>query len=253
MNVYLYQNNTEKILKNIYIGEYGWKPGENTLFYYEFENNFNDSSGKWNNITTTSWVWYTTQWWQYVANLTDGTGYIRIPSIQNSIGTWDFTVSFRLYPKQPWYYSWNSYPMIFWMTVDISPYPWPNIFFDPFSVNWLWDKVIWRTASNNQTGGSKTASSLYNWWHHFVMTRNSWTVACYIDWQQDVIWNSDTISFPTTNEYAYMWFALFAYNGNRQSWRNTWVMWDKLILESKWWSAQEVSDYYNQTKSNYWL
>lgn len=53
MNVYLYQNNTEKVLKNIYIGEY--KNPERI----EYKMNADSS---WNLYVPTSWVWHN---WSY--------------------------------------------------------------------------------------------------------------------------------------------------------------------------------------------
>ena len=47
MNVYLYQNNTEKILKNAYIWEYmlPYTPTANTVFYYPLIDNQSDVTG----------------------------------------------------------------------------------------------------------------------------------------------------------------------------------------------------------------
>jgi len=47
MWVYLYPNNTETELKNAYIGEYvaPREPWANTVAYYKFDWNLNDSSG----------------------------------------------------------------------------------------------------------------------------------------------------------------------------------------------------------------
>ena len=48
------------IFNTEYKSYWEWKPNANTIFYYEFNNNLNDSSGKGNNATGSSWVWYTT-------------------------------------------------------------------------------------------------------------------------------------------------------------------------------------------------
>ena len=64
MNVYLYQNNTEKILKNIYIGEYKW-----TVQTFDFQNNW---SLNWTAVSVywqpnyVTWEWWTI-WTSYTA------------------------------------------------------------------------------------------------------------------------------------------------------------------------------------------
>ena len=55
-------------VQNIYIGEYGWKPWSNTIAYWEFDWNLNDSSGNWYNLTATSssYSYWDLQEWKYV-------------------------------------------------------------------------------------------------------------------------------------------------------------------------------------------
>ena len=227
-----------------------WQPDvSRTIFYYEFENNLNDSSGNWHNITASTWVWYNTVWWQWVIESTASTSWLSVnPSWSSSIWSWDFAISFWIKPQQP---SSSRYPMLVWIYINPSPYSWPTIFYDPLGVNGRWDKIIlrmrWGSASYQHTS-TVTASSLYNSWHHIVMTRDNWTVNCYVDGVLDTTWSNDTISFPTSN---YSWYIFWRTDFSDQSRGSVWVMWDKFILENIAWSSADIVAYYNQTKSLY--
>lgn len=228
-----------------------WKPDSTrTIFYYDFENNLNDGSWNHNNITSSNYISYEQVGRQYVSYINNWSWYLQISStLWASIWSGDFAISFWIYPKQP---ASNKYPMIFWMFDNISPFTWPTIFFDPYNKNWHWDSIFFRMtwwSSNAYDCG--TASALYNAWHHIVMTRISWVVYVYIDNVLKASWNNDTNVFPTTSNSS--WYILFSNNGVSQQRGVTWVKWDKVILENVWWSAQDVKDYYNQIKLNYWL
>lgn len=232
--------------------EQWWQPWANTIFYYDFENNTNDSSWNNHNITVFSWMWYETVWWQEVAKVTNASWYIQIdPSWTSWIGSWDFAISFWFYPVTvPWWGTWR-YPMLFWIYDANSPYGWPTIFFDPNDRNGHWDCIYFRMRGNGSSyehPSTTTASSLYNGWHHVVMTRNSGNVSCYIDNVLETSWSWDTISFPTSSYSAYL-FSRWDY-ADQTRW-TTWAKADKYIFESKARTVQEISDYYNQTKSLY--
>lgn len=229
-----------------------WQPdASRTIFYYEFENNLDDSSGNWHNITSSTWVWYSTVWWQQVLIATNNDSWLDVsPSRTSGIWSWDFAISFWLYPVQP---SWDRYPMLVGISYNNSPYTWPTIFYDPLNFNGNGDCIYFRMRWWGQAyehASTTTASSLYNSWHHIVMTRISWTVSCYIDWTLETSWSGDTESFPTYN-YAGHIFARSDYSYQARG--ATGAMTDKFILENVWWTAQEIASYYNQTKSLYWI
>lgn len=240
-------NGTEKQIRPAW-----WTPDPSrTIFYYDFEDSSNrlaDTSWNGNNATSASGIAYEQVWWQYVATLSSGGGTITINWLYGaSIGTWDFTVSFWHYPVQPSSY---NYPMMFGMSSNNSPYPWPNIFFDPHNRNGLWNKVIFRITGAAQKASTTSASSLYNGWHHIVMTRNSWVITCYIDANSEVSWTDGTTSFPTS--WSNLWVLISRWVWSSQDFP-AWAKWDKFILEKVWWSAADVTNYYNQTKWIYWL
>lgn len=247
----------EKNIKKIYLWDKLIWPqrssdASRTIFYYDFEQNLKDSSWNWNNITSYTWIAFDQVWWQYVSYLTNWSWYLQVTStIWSSIWDWDFAVSFWIYPKQP---SSDRYPMLFWLFNNASPYTWPTIFFDPLNKTWHWDRLTFRMrwwGSGYEHVGNTLASSLYDWRHHIVMTRNNWTVSCYIDNHLEVSRDNDLEAFPTDSNSS--WYVLFSNNGTSQQFWVTWVKWDKVILENVWWSAFDVDVYFNQTKLIYWV
>ena len=81
-----------------------------------------------------------------------------------------------------------------------------------------------------------------------LVTRSSWTVTCYIDWEQDAQFTDNT-SLPSSCWQNWM---LSRPNLQDQCF-SAWAMWDKYILENIAWSADDITSYYNQTKWTYWL
>ena len=223
-----------------YAAEWGgwWKPWANTIAYYDFENNLNDTSGNWNNATWSN-VLYEQVWGQYVVK-NDNNCQIQIPQLWASIGNWDFTIAFWLNAINPW--SWQ-YPMLFGLWTDTSYYAY--IFYDPLNNYGWWDKIVWQMNWVHYFG---TASSLYNSWHHLAMIRRSWTVYCYIDGTEVGNFSATTTFWGNWTSYIFSRYQ--SYNGH-QYWGNTWAKADKYIIEKVWWSASDVADYYNQTKSTY--
>lgn len=84
------------------------QPGADTIFYFEFENNLNDTSGKGNNPTGSRGITYEQVNGQYVAKTTSNP-YIQLnASLGNNIT--DFTISFWINVVAP---SNGYYPMLF--------------------------------------------------------------------------------------------------------------------------------------------
>lgn len=216
-----------------------WQPDPTrTLFYFEFEDNLNDSSDNHNDATWSN-LSYIDVWWQKVVQAGTDCN-ISVPQLWASIGSWDFALSFWLNPVAP--SSWR-YPMLFWMWTDTSYYAY--IFYDPLNVTGWWDTILRMVGWSNYYW---TASDLYNWWHHLVMTRISWTVYCYID-KVEVGHFSGNTAF-TSGGTSYILSRANAWN--TQTW-DTPAKADKYILEKVWWSVDDVKDYYDQTKSTYGL
>lgn len=229
-----------------------WQPNPSrTIFYYDFEDSNNrlaDTSWNNNDATSATYITYSQESWQYVAETTNTSWWIDIPgSYWSTIGTWDFAMSCWVYIENPWS---RAYPCLFAVRYD-----WWNanscIWFDPNNTisdsypSWSWVKrefldgaVCYKWTIDPTT--------LYNWWHNFVMTRNNWTVTCYIDTNIDISF-TETWTFPN----AWNWCLLSRPTTWAPQSFPAWAKWDKFILENVWRSQQNVTDYFNQTKSLY--
>ena len=225
----------------------GWTPdATRTIFYYDFEdsnNRLKDSSGNNNNATWTTAITYTTVGTQTVVEATWKPNGVSINwNCGSSIGTWDFTISFRVYPK-----AWNL-AYIFNMS-DSNYVFWPQVWFDDVNTLWQWKKRVYNLKWGEERHSWSATAGYYNSWHHIVFTRSSWSVVVYLDNNIDATWTDTTTSFPSS------WWIGFLLGRTNSSWQcfNSWAMGDKYILENVAWSAQNVSDYFNQTKWDYWI
>lgn len=229
-------------LKNAYIGEYHeWEPdASRTLLYLKLENNVNDSS--WNNVSvSSSGISYSTAGDKYYAELTSTTGYIRpTATLAQQIWTWDFTVSFFMYlvSNSTWEASW-----MFWDWYDSwSPRPWICIRYN------VEGKISWMDDGNGTNQFSIACSQ--NTWHYQTYVRKNWVCYCYLDgayvWQHN---HTINLANPWVNKF----YILNRSDYSPQRWTSTWARISEVIFENVAWSANDVQNYYNSIKSNYWL
>jgi hypothetical protein len=209
------------IFNTEYKSYWEWKPWANTMFYIPFKSDSLDHSGNW---ITTSW-WGTITYQNPWALITDSfyANYTQNPS--------SFTVS--VWCKSP-NSSWNK-SIIQQAYIVVWSYNWWDLIFqnDTIRVEFLKpsQNVVWQQAVSNVW--------VINW-HLVTLTVGNWTTwNVYIDWELKM-----THSVSWYNPYQ------IAYQMGQAS-TNTYL-WD-VILENKVRTAQKIADYYNNTKSNYWL
>ena len=90
------------------------------------------------------------------------------------------------------------------------------------------------------------AETCSTWVWYYVTAVQEWnTVKGYLNWV--LKWESTTRPNQTPT-----WWSLWAVHETTHSDKYIWYMSD-VILEDKARTAQEISDYYDFTKSNYWL
>ena len=234
----------QKELKNWFIWEYiePRTPWANTLLYMQFNDNLNDDS--WNNNTMTgSWIGYETVSWNLKCVKTTSINWtITWPwNLMSSVWTWDFTITFYLNPVTS-----PQVPLMFGNRLETDPRPWVLMFmvFDGYNMS---NKVWFFTTTTHFS--STSASSLVGGWHLFTFTRVSGVCHGYIDWVEDFTSWSDWTDLTNVD-------SLIVLSRNNQSDQKRWsagAKMSELIVEKQWWTATEVSNYYNKTKSNYWL
>lgn len=217
--------------------EQWWQPWANTLFYYEFEQNLNDSSWNWNNATG-SWLGYELLNWEYVVKNTNNYANLNCPNVW-TLGTGDFTFSVRMYPPNVSSLSSSNYYTIFGYTNNTTPITWPNIWYwgaeQKIAFRIIeWDVYFWPTWS-----------SLDGRWNHIVFTRKDGVCYGYVNNTLVAQWTAWTnLPQTATRNVWYRW----DYSPRPQT-----TKYDKAIFENVWWTAQEISNYYNSTKTNYGL
>lgn len=203
-----------------------WQPWPDTLCYYEFDNDLTDSSWNGHDLPTLAWTvtyWADSWWWKYAYfnTTTWSNHYQGFPSIDVST----LTVSYWWKPKQ--IFSW-------WNPITLSLLDSnSNIILAPVrSVDFRW--ISWFTATVDT-------------WYHLVMVIWWWVQKVYVNWQYLTEWvQTYTWTLSTTFTINNAW------DTNSSSFANDNYI-SELIIETKSWSAQDVSDYYNQTKALYWI
>lgn len=227
---------TKKITKLMLNGEEyeireyqaGWQPWANTIAYYPLTQDANDYS--WNNYNiTTSWASsYTTDG----ALLPDSfhAGLLVPFNIDTSN---NYTLSCRCKPLTDKCLNDDMR----WIDLTQST---SNRLITLWQV---WQVTQWWGSS----AGSDfwTTSSFSIWTRYYITcTINSWTINIYFNW-----WNTWTKTWVSWHTCALRFWQEWNMWANR---RWYWYMKD-IIIEDKVRTSQEISDYYNQTKWDYWI
>ena len=213
-------------------GGWGWTPWANTLAYYPLESDVLDYSWNWNNAigapdSFADWVanysWASTSLPTSLAQSIPLTCLIWIND--GWIGVWDHNINVM------WQHTFSGYGLC--------------LSYNQYDRNNSAYSVGWHTSSN---GGNfmwvwTTYSNPLDWWHLMWLTRDWTTLKLYIDWE--FIWQDSDSSSATSNDAFYLWYD-HGYDWGAWYWKVS-----KLIFEDKTWTAQEVADYFNQTKSLY--
>jgi len=203
-----------------------------------------DTSWNWNNWSATD-VTYVDAERGYVEEVCSFNGSSSILTFPKetmwTIWTQDFYVSWWYYLVDPWS---DNYPMLFGsFDSTYGHYYWPTMFFDPYDKEWWWNKIEFRTDAGNTYYSNTSASSLYNWWHHIVLTRISWTLYLYINWNLDNSW-SDNTNIPAADEAD----ICVDYNPQRRHWK-TWLV---RAWVWKWLTLSEIQAFYQEGLRKLW-
>ena len=204
-------------------------PADIKIAYFPLENDYVDKSK--NNISMTkSWTisFTTLSSWKKVANFQRWTIYSN-----NSF--------MNLLP--------NGYTVSYWYTVNKNSTYRRNQFYLWWAYNTLecWATTLetwwglWKTKLYYYGDNSIWDTSHSGWLNAVITVENHTSVKMYINW------NLYT-SHSTTQSG---WFLGIWYSAISSDYHN-WYM-SEFIVDGKLRTAQEIQDYYNQTKSNYWI
>ena len=207
-----------------------WTPWANTIAYYPLTSvsTVNDMSGNWNHwtmswtITFGSALWWVDCWSFPWSSST----YINVPN-SSDFATTTITYSFWIASSQTsgnrwiiykWPFTWNSW------TYYITNY-----------------RNFWVSINGTETYTTMFYSN--NQWVYAVVTYDGSSMKIYKNWalntsastSYDISWDSNPLKI-----WAY-WDSNYCFYGYMS----------EIIIENKVWTAEEISDYYNQTKSLY--
>lgn len=229
-------------IQKIYIGSNlvrpKWKPDSNTLAYYPLKTDFNDASWNWNNLTNSN-VTLTTQWGVACAYF-NGSNAAAVCSVDLSISSATFNV---------WINKSRNNGNERFITVTKT---------SPDSELWLITtktnvgNVNWVAYIGGDIASGYNNTGIANWtWMHVVYTIwESWN-SLYVNGSQV------TMTYHRGNASAWLSYArafssimLWKHQANIAYYQ--WYL-SNAIIENRVWTAQEIADYYNQTKSNYWF
>jgi hypothetical protein len=219
----------------------GWKPWANTVAYYPLTSNFNDASWNSRNLTNTN-VSTTTLSWVLCAYFNGSNSYLTY----SWFALWNTARTINLWLN---YIRPNSSSDRLWIIHIANPSANTQA-----SLYWsLWSQIKTSTTIctadwYNSSAESQTAT-ISSWlWYNLVITQEWTTVKLYLNWDLKF-----TISSYPNQQAAPSWRRLWA--SCRSIDINQYFKWylSSVILENKVWSTDDIANYYNQTKSNYWL
>lgn len=241
---------------NWWWGGWGWQPWANTIAYWTLDNTLADSS--WNGYTlTNAWEWTFVQEISWINR-------------------------YMLYCNGNWY--WTGNPWMWWVYTqslpnsinDITLNIWAKCLYNSgayyarwmfdthlnSSSNWVRQETYWGNVYAHVWNGSWNVTSVnisnpdtyMPKWSLWTITYSRTTKVLQI--YMDGVLNSSGVSSynPSNNWLSY--FTLWIWFATNQSgqYRRTFYgyIW-ATVLEDKVRTAQEISDYYNQTKWDYWI
>jgi hypothetical protein len=218
-------------------GWWGWQPWVNTIAYYPLNstNTVNDLSWNNYNLTNTNVTFWTYDWVDCA--YFNGSAYLRYTDANTLVWT---TRTFSIWGKFPLHTSWvwaggvNYYGNSYW---DYGRW-WLMLQNSQLTIN-VWDgvQVVWNITVNS-------------WWNHIVLAQDGANICVYVNWNLEYTgssmdiagsWaSSNCITIWTKPAYAPADTKITGYVG-------------ETIVEDVQRTAQEVSDYFDLTKANYWL
>jgi hypothetical protein len=214
MGVYLYPNNTETELKNAYIWEYQERWQPWANTVAYFPFSSDAIDVTGNNTLTNSWT-QNWLWWEFSSwsNITTPSGIINYVNFWIQINNYWSTNNWICLYNKRWI-GYYAYQGYAHLNKKI---------------------FIWYDSNFSQEAVDFAPTT---WTRHNISYGYDWT---------KTIYSIDGVSWTLYNWVGYDFGDSFIV---AQKW---WVVISKLILEDICWTSEQIANYYNQTKSNYWL
>lgn len=248
---YIGSNEVKKIMKgDTQIRPAWWIPWADTILYYDFEHtswttevNLAQTASIYDwiyNATPTIWTlatwkkYFNTQWSIYSAT---NTGFSTMNYNNGTVCIWlnPQDTQVKSYFGQSW---WDT---PWWWTSS-----WLGTIFCEKLSNWNYQVELWQTYGKTVSG-----SNIPRWsWTCLTITDYNWTVTVYCNWTQVQQWTNQYLWNSNSTKFC-VWWAYKYWNASPNNIGNVWY--GSVIIENKVRTVQEISDYYNQTKANYWL
>ena len=218
-----------------------WQPWANTILYYDFEHTswttetnlatwqswYNGTySGTPTIWTLSSWKKYFNTWWNT---------YLETNSWFSTVNYGNCTVCVWMNVVETWAKS------LFWQSWWDTPSQYWTIFCERLS-NWNYQVEIWKPVWLNITGDS--------WWQLLIMTSDGSTLNVYRNGNTTPIASKSATAWNANSTKLYVWWAVRYWNTSPGIWN---AYFGSFIVENKVWTTQEMSDYFDQTKSLYWI
>lgn len=212
--------------------EHPREPTADCIVYYKFQDDMKDYSWNWFDITSTAWsAAITTLSWIKCLNLDTSWSYV-----YRNLPTWMAT-------------GWSARTHLAWVR-------WSELWEHP--VRWYGSgsynagDSLW---NNNESSTWPAWTQYWNWitssqwisvntWYLMWVTVSNGTVKLYINWQ---LVGTKSMAVNTSS-----WNPLYL---GKNPWSNAtlvWYLWAFASFNTAWADA-DIADYYNKTKSNYWL
>lgn len=214
-----------------------WQPWANTIAYYPLNWNLNDNSGNGYNLTNSWTTFITLASWKQVLSVEQASAYNN--SFTYDLSGKDFTISYFVkdtaqriwYSDFPYIRLYNSSNSVLYE----NKHAWPSQ-----------RNLVWARINNNYPWDVERYNIDENWHSYFYVYNNTDRVQkLYVDW--NLVSTAQPISNPISTACAKLQVGGLWYKGQVH-----FQMWD-LIIEDKVRTAQEIADYYNKTKSQYWI